>query len=142
MNKEDPLCPSARPETPGARIFAVIDRSGETPRARYLSEPVPFDEDAKALLGGAAAGEVFRLGARCAGAACQHFANDACSLGERLVQLVQRPREASLPSCALRPACRWFSEQGPRACVRCEWVVSEDAALEGSGELRERVAST
>jgi hypothetical protein len=137
-----PLCPSARLETPGARIFGVVDRSGPEPRVRYLAEPIPVDDDAVALLRGAPAGEVWRVGAACAGSRCGHFDGEQCSLGERLVQLRPRPAERPIPSCALRAAgCRWFRERGPDVCRSCQWVVSEETSLAGSTALRELLAT-
>jgi hypothetical protein len=142
----EPLCPSARPETPGAQVFGVIDRSGAEPRVRYLAEPLPATPEVLALLRGAPVGEVLRLGARCAGSACGHFDGARCSLGERLVQLRPRPREAAageapIPPCALRAAgCRWFAERGPEVCRSCQWVVSEGVAIAGSEGDRARLA--
>ncbi|MBP9145603.1 MAG: nitrogen fixation protein [Thermoanaerobaculia bacterium] len=131
--QSEPLCPSARPEAPDARIFGVVDNSGEAPEVRYLAEPVPVTAEVRALLQGAPPGEVWRVGARCAGSACGHFDGAHCSLGERLVQLHSRPKGPQPPSCALRAAgCRWFRERGIDICFTCRFVVSEGETLLGS----------
>ena len=141
------LCPSARPDTPGATIFGVVDRSGgpeRPPEVRYLADPVPLTGREVALLGAVPPGAVFRLGARCAESGCRHFTGSQCSLGERLVQLGPTPPPETVdevPPCALRPGCRWFRERGVEVCRRCRWVVSEDAGLGGSEALRRRVAT-
>lgn len=118
------LCPSARPESPEAAIFGVVDRSTATPEVRYLREPAPLSDDLLGLLQGASPGEVWRIGAPCAGSGCLHFDGVECSLGERLVQLGSR--SAEVPRCALRAAgCRWFHERGPAACKVCCFVLSD-----------------
>jgi hypothetical protein len=33
----------------------------------------------------------------------------------------------ALPRCLIRPACRWFQQEGKEACVRCPQVVTESS---------------
>jgi hypothetical protein len=109
---------------------------------RYLADPVPVDANVLGLLQGAPAGEVFRVGAGCAGSDCRHFDGSECSLGERLVQIAPRPAAVKPPACELRNAgCRWFAERGIAVCMSCQWVVSEGETLAGSVEERERLAT-
>jgi len=140
------LCPSARPDSPGVRIFGVVDRSGRAGAAaevRYLSRLLPFGDRERERLGGVSPGRVYRLGAACAETGCRHFAGGACSLGERLVRIGPSPppeHADEIQECALRSGCRWFHERGLEACRRCRWVVSEAEEIGGSAELRARVA--
>ena len=141
--KTEPLCPSARVETPGAQVFGVVDRAESLPQVRYLKEPVSITNEVVAILNGAPPGEVWRLSARCAGSKCRHFDGSQCSLGERLVQLRPRPQVSHVPPpCALRAAgCRWFNERGIEVCLSCRWVVSDSATLMESEDRRMLLAT-
>jgi hypothetical protein len=126
-------CPSATPELPGSRILGVVRRGDAhqpdiAPRVEYLSELHPASPEILALAGSAAPTEVFRFAAPCATHACQHYDGHQCSLARRIVSRLP-VIENELPSCAIRPACRWFREQGPEACFRCAWIVTDTADL-------------
>jgi hypothetical protein len=98
------------------------------PRVEYLRQLLPASPEILALAGTAAPTEVFRFAAPCATHACQHFDGQQCSLARRIVSRLP-VIENELPSCAIRPACRWFRERGPEACLRCAWIVTETADL-------------
>jgi hypothetical protein len=121
---EQPLCPSARPEMPGALAFGIVAGTVEAPRLTHLTEPQPVNEELLALAHPAAPTEVFRFAAPCAGDACQHFDGQDCRLATRIVQILPAA-VSSLPPCALRPECRWWQQEGKAACLRCPQVVSE-----------------
>jgi hypothetical protein len=67
--------------------------------------------------------EVFRFASACAGTACKHFHQSNCRLAKRIVQILP-PAERIPPSCAIRPTCRWFQQEGALACIRCSQVVT------------------
>jgi hypothetical protein len=140
-NRPPLQCPSARPDDPSARVFAVVDRSGAEPRLGYLAEPTILDAVVASAIGDVAPGQVLRMTSRCVESGCKHFAGSRCSLGERLVRLGPVPAERQVPPCAILGACRWFREQGVEVCYRCRWVVSEEAEIFPSSDLRRQVAS-
>ena len=117
------LCPSARPETPGAFVFGVAAGSADAPRVAYLTESLPVTPDVLALAGPVDPTEVFRLAAPCAGSGCRHFDGASCGLASRIVQLLPEV-VTSAPPCDLRPTCRWWSQEGKAACMRCPQIVS------------------
>ena len=59
----------------------------------------------------------------CEKSACGHFSGDNCSLGRR-VKSGLPPVVDALPSCLIRPSCRWYAEQGGEVCLRCPQVVT------------------
>ena len=123
-NDEQPLCPSARPEMPGALAFGVVAGTVEAPLLVHFDEPQPVTEELLALAHPAAPVEVFRFAAPCAGHACGHFDGQDCRLATRIVQIL--PLAVSgLPPCTLRPECRWWQQEGKAACLRCPQVVSQ-----------------
>jgi hypothetical protein len=119
-----PLCPSARPETEGSRIFGVVVGSVAAPFVRMLDDPVPAPPDLDARLGGIAATEVMRFAAPCACNRCRHFNGGVCGIGRRMVEELA-PVTDGLPTCAIRPECRWWRQEGRAACLRCRQVVTD-----------------
>jgi hypothetical protein len=68
--------------------------------------------------------EVFRFAATCRTSACTHFQGGACQLAARSVEILSEVSVA-LPHCAIRPACRWFRQEGPAICRRCPQIVTD-----------------
>jgi hypothetical protein len=129
-------CPSARPDLPEAHILGLVEGTAERPRLAYLRRPEPVRDDLLALAGDDSPTQRFRFSAPCAGDGCQHFADGACRLATRIVE--QMPEAvAAAPVCALRPACRWWRQEGTAACLRCPMVVTESyGEIDGSDALR------
>ncbi|MEY2415968.1 MAG: hypothetical protein QOH53_1302, partial [Ilumatobacteraceae bacterium] len=80
----------------------------------YLEQAIPIDEldvdvDPETFT------QVFRIAAVCEESACVHFANDSCTLAERIANDVPAVVEM-LPRCAIRRECRWYAERGAAAC--------------------------
>jgi Cobalamin biosynthesis protein CobN and related Mg-chelatases len=128
-----PLCPSAQPEMKGSIILGVVGGSAEEPRLGFLSQPQPVTEQVLALAEGVKPTEIFRFAAPCAGTSCVHFDGKDCRLASRIVKLVP-PVVDMLPSCRIRPECRWWQQEGKAACLRCPLVVTEN--YQPSAELR------
>lgn len=133
-------CPSAHPALEGARILGVVDRAAGEPRLAYLREPAPVTPDLLSLAGPLSPTRVFRFAAPCAGQACQHFDGSDCRLAKRIV--AEMPEAvAEVAVCSLRPACRWWKQEGAAACRRCPMIVTESDHLGGAAEERlQRVA--
>lgn len=119
------LCPSARPEMRGSHVFGVVEGTVEAPRTSYLTEAIPATEELLASAHPVEATEVFRIAAPCAEMQCVHFSGSACRLAERVVTRLPAVVDR-LPTCAIRPHCRWFREQGKAACMVCPSVVTKD----------------
>lgn len=119
-------CPSAQPDMAGAVVFGVVGGTADSPDVAYLEERQPVTPELLDLAGPVEPTEVFRFGAPCATSGCQHFDGARCSLAAKIVTLP--PVVRRLPRCSLRPTCRWWREQGPRACARCPAVVTTDYA--------------
>jgi hypothetical protein len=121
---DQPLCPSAQPEMAGSVAFGIVIGTAEEPRLAHLSQMLPVTDELVKLSGPVKPTEVFRFAAPCAGNACQHFDGSNCRLATRIVQIL--PAVGSdLPSCQLRPTCRWWQQEGKAACLRCPQIVTE-----------------
>ena len=117
------LCPSARPDLAGGVVFGVRAGTVDEPRVAYLTESVPVTLEVLALAGPVDPAQVFRIAAPCAGTGCRHFDGASCGLASRIVQLLPEV-VGSAPPCDLRPTCRWWSQEGKAACLRCPQIVS------------------
>ena len=122
--REDPgaLCPSARCED-GAILLGVVASDG---RVAYLTPEVRIDPDfvARAALGRAPERR-FRFAQPCATADCGHWTGSRCGLVEHAMAETPATVPTALPRCSIRRECRWFAEQGRRACQVCPRVIWE-----------------
>jgi hypothetical protein len=107
-----------------ARVFGVLSGTAAEPRIAYLKPganvdigALPRDDEGVKIT------EVFRLAARCEEHRCTHFDGSRCTLAKRIVATLP-PVVDALPQCQIRPTCRWYAEQGRRACFRCPQVVT------------------
>jgi len=124
MTTSPPLCPSAQPHMTDAVVFGVVTGTPEFPSVRHLERPIPAGDSVLALAAPVKPTEVFRFAAACAGGLCQHFDGANCRLVRRIVEMVP-PVIGTPPPCPVRPACRWWQEEGRDACVRCPQVVTD-----------------
>jgi hypothetical protein len=106
-----------------SRVFGVVDEVHDRRQVAYLERPLPVTPDVVALAGPVDPKAVFRFAAPCAGAACRHFDGHDCTLASRIVELLPMVVTA-VPPCAIRPECRWWKQEGARACLRCPQIAS------------------
>jgi hypothetical protein len=136
------LCPSAQPDQSGAMVFGVqtvrpdAQSAGPERRVGYLTALQPVTPQVLAVAGTAKATEVLRIAAPCEERACRHFDGAACALAGRVVEMLD-PVVNGLPRCLIRPACRWFRQEGKAACLRCPQIVTDMRDLT---ELQKQVA--
>ena len=116
-------CPSAQPDMEGARPFGVISGTPTATRIAFFKKSALEGFDWKQNFSSADATRVFRFGARCEESRCTHFNGGQCSLGQRVKADLPAVVD-SMPSCLLRPRCRWYAEQGKDVCLRCPQVVT------------------
>lgn len=133
------LCPSAQPDLPDAVIFGVVSGSADQPRVEYLAEARPVTNELLSLSGPVNATEVFRSAAPCAQSSCKHFTGSKCQLATRIVHILPSVSN-DVPSCRLRPRCRWWRQEGKAACLRCTQIVTE--VWNPSEELRQAAGSS
>lgn len=122
---ERPLCPSAQAGNPAAVLIGIIGGTAAQPRVRYTDTALPVTGKLLALTDPVGPAEVLRVAAPCACNRCGHFENATCALASKIVQNLPAVTD-ELPACAIRPACRWFTQEGEAACRRCPQVVTEN----------------
>lgn len=122
--RAEPLsCPSAQPDMVDARVFGVVAGTAEEPRVAYLKADAAVTDEMLEGLGDLQPTQVFRYAARCEESRCAQFDKGCCSLGKRIAEMLPEVTDA-LPSCQIRPTCRWHAEIGRAACLRCPQVMT------------------
>ena len=128
------LCPSAQPGMDNCKVLGVVQQDGPRPLLLYLKEPLPASPDVLAMAAPLKPTEVFRLSATCAEHACPHFDGADCRLATRVARMLP-PAVETLPPCIIRKGCRWYSQEGGAACMRCPEITTVTYDL--SSETRE-----
>lgn len=146
---ERPRCPSSECR-PGAQLLGVVLPNG---RVAFTSKAIPIDEEfVRVAHEGRPPEQRFRFTTTCAERGCRQWADNRCSIIDRLLAIAKERGEdettlaaRTLPDCAIRPECRWFRQRGAAACAVCPDVVtdvtSSDAELPPSVSAR-RAANT
>lgn len=116
-------CPSSSPSAPGAKVFAVMAGSVDTPRASYLAKGVSLESEEVSLPAGVEPTRVFRFSGSCVEKGCGQFANGACQLGKTVAKLLGDASD-TIPACSIRGDCRWYAENGPSICRKCPQVMT------------------
>jgi hypothetical protein len=125
-------CPSAAADWEGAQLFGVVEGEAGAPRLRYVA-PRPVGPELLALVPPELRPEeVFRFTAPCRGEGCPQFSGGRCGVARAAVAHLTEAEGHSLPACSLRPACRWWADEGVSACRRCPSVVTADTARAGT----------
>jgi hypothetical protein len=117
------LCPSAQPGMDNCNVLGVVQRDGPKPLLLYLRSPVPATDAVLAMTAPLKPTEVYRLSATCAEHKCPHFDGADCRLATRIVKGVA-PAVDALPPCIIRKDCRWYSQEGGAACLRCPEITT------------------
>jgi hypothetical protein len=117
------LCPSAQPGMKNCQVLGVLEEARGKPMLSYLNQHVPVTHEVLAMAGEATPTQVFRFAATCEEAKCLHFDGCACKLASRIVQILPAV-VGSLPPCIVRATCRWYSQEGGAACVRCPQIMT------------------
>jgi hypothetical protein len=118
------MCPSAEPEMEGSVIFGIVGGTPEQPELIHLRETKQISPELLALESPVKPTEIFRIAANCS-ELCTHFDGDKCRLSQRIVEGLPQVSE-SLPPCPIRANCRWWSQEGKAACLRCLQIVRDN----------------
>jgi hypothetical protein len=128
MPKENTiLCPSAMCK-PGNQLLGIIGRDGQVSMLETL---ITIDAQFVAMARlGRAPEKRFRFAATCLEKSCKQWGNGRCGVGDEVVSKLTHPLSSEqqlikLENCAIRPACRWYSQSGASACAVCHQVITD-----------------
>jgi hypothetical protein len=119
------FCPSAQPDWEDSVAIGVMEGTAEKPRLVHFASALPVSQQLLDLSESVTPTEVFRFAAPCMNGRCVHYGNSKCGLVTQIVKLLPSVAEA-LPTCAIRPTCRWWQQEGKSACLRCSQVVTDN----------------
>ncbi len=108
-----------------ARIIGVVGGTAQQPFVTLLDQPQPPTPELLALSGHLDPTQIFRFAAHCETSKCSHFDGTDCQLATRIVQILPAVTQ-ELPTCRIRPECRWYLQEGKPACFRCPQVLTRD----------------
>lgn len=128
------LCPSA-PCREGAVLLGIVLPNGEV----ALAKRPPQVDGAFARSANAAGGPEarFRFASTCAQRGCSQWAGSRCGLIDRLASNpdVAGGDEGTLRPCPIRGHCRWYTQNGERACSVCTRVVTAERSASESSQI-------
>lgn len=131
MNRDDKhLCPSSSAKE-GALLLGVVNGNQSV---SFLPTPFPvtqqFIDNAK-LEGGLE--NRFRFTNRCTKHGCGQWTNGQCGVINRLAEAnahLDNEAGIQLKPCAIRQSCRWYAQEGSKACQICPFVITEEIGQE------------
>ena len=118
------MCPSSRAKE-GSEILGIRQDDGTI---AILPQPLPIDKDVLANLqqSPVPAEQRFRFTNKCIENGCKQWNGKACGVADRVLEFLDEiPQSTTLPSCAIRPQCRWFLQSGSDACKICPYILTE-----------------
>ena len=127
MKNSATLCPSA-PLEPGVVLVGVVLTNG---RVAYAADRLELGEEFVSAASQADSPErMFRFASTCRQTGCQQWTGNQCGVINRFLELNQHiEAEEALPECSIRPQCRWFNQEGARACALCPYIITDSRPL-------------
>ncbi|GAB2810955.1 hypothetical protein [Ferruginibacter profundus] len=118
-------CPSAVAK-PGATLLGVVNSNGVV---GYIDTPLTIDETFIEKAGGndVVLEKSFRFSAACAKTGCRQWSNGTCGVIKKIMTLNPGWHEdhPHLPACSIRNTCRWYFQEGDKACAYCPYVITK-----------------
>ena len=118
---------------PRSHLLGAFLAGKGKPRLTYLDRPEPVTTELLKLAGDVSPTRVFRFTAPCVSNGCAHFDGERCRLATRIVNRLETAVDEA-PDCALKPACRWWRQEGEAACLRCPMIITESHGAEDADE--------
>jgi hypothetical protein len=116
-------CPSAQVGMAELTILGIASYSNGNAEIAYIEEPISFSDGLATLAESVPKSRVFRLAGACEERRCLHFDGNECRLAQRIVHSLPVVVDI-LPPCTIRKDCRWYSQEGAAACMRCPQIVT------------------
>ncbi len=119
---EKTMCPSSK-AAPGARLLGVRQEDG---LVAILPQPLRIDDVfIKTANQTSPAEQHFRFTNKCVESGCAQWTGSRCGVADQIISVIdQLVVKHELPECGIRPACRWFKQNGSDACKVCPFVIT------------------
>jgi hypothetical protein len=103
----------------------LLGRFNASGRLAFAVTPLPVS--AEFIAAAAERGDIgkrFRFSARCMQAGCSRWQEGRCTVAFAAAQVASQVEATeNLPACFIRSQCRWFQQEGARACRVCPYIV-------------------
>ncbi|MEO6313493.1 MAG: hypothetical protein ABIU63_03870 [Chitinophagaceae bacterium] len=122
MKKEHKSCPSSTCKD-GAILLGVVN---ENSTVGYISTPITIDEAfVKEANRQGNPEQNFRFSNTCVEGGCQQWQQGKCGVIKNIMGMNDELElEPQLPDCSIRISCRWFYQEGPKACSFCPYIIT------------------
>lgn len=122
--RQNKLCPSSTCHD-GALLLGVVQ--GDR-KVALLNPAIPVDKEfVQKVTASGNAENRFRFAGKCAKSGCMQWTGSSCGIMNELSganpDLITA--DLSLQECSIRPQCRWYSQEGAKACAICPFVVTQ-----------------
>lgn len=97
-------------------------------KVALLSQPIPIDDGFVEAIRAEGNPELhYRFADKCAKSGCSQWTGTSCGVMNTLTAMNASIdiEGMQLPECAIRPNCRWYDQDGGRACIICPYVVTQ-----------------
>lgn len=133
LRESKAMCPSAQCE-PGATLLGVV---GEDGAVSYAKDRIEIDQDFIDRVSKEGTPEArYRFANTCVEHQCVQWNGTRCAVPKTVSRFLGSGEgTASLQPCSIRPACRWFRQEGPSACRICPGVISKTPASITLGKM-------
>ena len=116
------LCPSA-PAKEGALLLGVVNGQEQVD---LLPQPLPVTKAFVETVEKGQPNKHFRFANKCVKSGCKQWSEGQCGVIATIMQFnAALPEPSALPACSIRPQCRWYTQQGARACVVCPYIITD-----------------
>ena len=123
MNDSATLCPSAPLES-GVILVGVVLTNGTV---AYAADRLELGEEFVNAASQAESPErMFRFASPCRQNGCRQWTGKQCGVIDRFLEVNSHiEAEEALPQCSIRAQCRWFNQEGARACALCPYIITD-----------------
>jgi hypothetical protein len=121
MSKDSKLCPSWKCDE-GSILLGMVKEDG---RVSFIDKRLIINEDfVETARRGRQPEERFRFANSCIQDNCKHWKSSRCNVIDTVIEILHDEKEdGCLPSCSIRPECRWFAQRGSKACSVCPDII-------------------
>ena len=122
--QEAKLCPSSTCST-GSTLIGIVQGDNTV---TLLTTPLKVNEDFVRKANEYGEPEKrFRFADKCIKSGCKQWTGKSCGIMNELANSNPsiQTTDNDLPECIIRPNCRWYSQEGGKACKICMFVVTQ-----------------
>lgn len=122
MKKQKYACPSAT-NSEGASLFGIVGNDGVV---KFLPHTVALDEELLSLGNSHSNPEAkFRYTQTCAEKGCKQWTGEKCGVIDKVFGMKLEAIGHQGLKCPIMNDCRWYAQEGPKACGVCPLVVAD-----------------